>query len=504
MRRIKEVLRLKGRGLSDTAISRSVRIARSTVKEYLDRAAAAGLTWESAAELSEEELDRRLFAAADTRLPERPLPDWETVEKELRGDGVTLRLLWLEYLGEHPEGYRYTQFCAHFHAWQRRSRPPTMRRQHRAGEALEVDWAGMTLGIIIDNGIVRQAQVFVACLPCSDLTYAEASWTQGHEDWLGAHVRAFAYIGGCPQKLIPDNTKTGVIDANYWDPVLNRSYHALARHYNVAIVPARVRRPRDKPSAENAVRLVEMWVLAPLRHRQFFSLAEANAALAEKIEEWNNRPFAPPREGSRRSLFEAIERDKLEPLPATPFVIGQWRVARVNIDYHIAVDGHFYSVPFRLVHQRVDVFLTATAVTVFHRGAPVASHPRSAAKAHHTTAGEHMPPAHQAMARRTPDTLRAEAAALGPAIGTYVGRLLGAREHPEQGVRACLGVLRLAGAYGKARLELACERALAAGVASSRYVERLLKADRHHPFLDPQAEDGLGEHGNLRGPDYYH
>jgi transposase len=444
MRRIKEVLRLKeGLRLSDAAVSRSVRIARSTVKEYLDRAAAAGLSWEAAAALNEEELDRRLFAAADTRLPDRPLPDWEAVEKELRGRGVTLRLLWLEYLGRHPEGYRYTQFCGHFHAWQRRSRPPTMRRQHRAGEALEVDWAGMTLSII-DNGVVRQSQVFVACLPCSDLTYAEASWTQGHEDWLGAHVRAFAYIGGCPKKLIPDNTKTAVTDANYWDPVLNRSYHALGRHYNVAIVPARVRRPRDKPTAENAVRLVEMWVLAPLRHRQFFSLAEANVALAEKIEEWNNRPFAPPREGSRRSLFEAIERDKLQPLPTAPFVVGRWLVARVNIDYHVAVDGHFYSVPYRLVHQRLDVFLTATTVAIFHHGERVASHPRSAAKAYHTTAREHMPPTHQAIATRTPDKLRVEAAALGPAIGTYVERLLGAREHAEQGVRACLGVLRLA------------------------------------------------------------
>src|SRR5437016_3866107 len=352
MRRIKEVLRLKeGLGLSDTAVSRSVRIARSTVKEYLDRAAAAGLNWETVAELSEEELDRRLFAAVDTRHWDRPLPDWEAVEKELRGRGVTLRLLWLEYLSRHPEGYRYTQFCAHFHAWQRHSRPPTMRRQHRAGEALEVDYAGMTLSVI-DKGVVRQAQVFVACLPCSDLTYAEASWTQGHEDWLGAHVRAFAYIGGCPKKVIPDNLKTGVTDANYWDPVLNRSYHAFGRHHNVAIVPARVRKPRDKPSAENAVRLVEMWVLAPLRHRQLFSLSEANAALAEKVEEFNNRPFAPPREGSRRSLFEAIERGKLKPLPAEPFVIGQWLVARVNIDYHIAVDGHFYSVPYRLVQAR--------------------------------------------------------------------------------------------------------------------------------------------------------
>jgi transposase len=503
MRRIKEVLRLKQQlGLSDAAVARGARIARSTVKQYLDRAAAAGLSWETAEGLSEEVLDRRLFAVGDRRDVDRPLPDWEVIEKELRGRGVTLRLLWLEYLAGHPEGYRYTQFCEHFRTWQRRSRPPTMRQLHRAGEALEVDWAGMTLAVI-DAGVAREAQVFVACLPCSDLIYAEATWTQGQEDWLGAHVRAFAYLGGCPEKLIPDNTRTGVTEANYWDPVLNRSYHELARHYRVAIVPARVRKPRDKPTVENAVRLVERWVLAPLRHRQLFSLAEANAALAEMVEEFNNRPFAPPREGSRRSLFEAIERSKLKALPAEPFVIGQWLVARVNIDYHIAVAGHFYSVPYRLVGQRVDVFLTATAVAVFHQGGRVASHRRSAAKAQHTTLSEHMPPAHQAIAKRTPDRLRAEAAALGPATGAYVDRLLGAREHPEQGVRACLGVLRLTGAYGKARLELACERALAAGVASSRYVERLLKADRLRPFLDGGAEQSLGAHANLRGPTYY-
>jgi transposase len=503
MRRIKEVLRLKQvLGLSDAAVARSARIARSTVKEYLDRAATAGLRWETAAGLSEAELDRRLFALGDRRDVERALPDWEAIEKELRGRGVTLRLLWLEYLERHPEGYRYTQFCEHFHAWQRRSRPPTMRRVHRAGAALEVDWAGMTLPVI-DAGLARAAQVFVACLPCSDLIYAEATWSQGQEDWLAAHVRAFAYLGGCPETLVPDNTKTGVTEAHYWDPVLNRSYHELARHYGVAIVPARVRKPRDKPAAENAVQQVERWVLAPLRHRQLFSLAEANAALAEKVAEFNNRPFAPPRDGSRRSLFEAIERGKLKALPAEAFVVGQWLTARVNIDYHIAVDGHFYSVPYRLIRHRVDVFLTQTAVTVFHNGGRVVSHRRSAAKGHHTTLPEHMPPAHQAMARRTPERLRADAAALGPAIGAYVDRLLGAREHPEQGVRACLGVLRLAGAYGKARLELACERALAAGVLSSRYVERLLKADRRRPFLDGGAEQGLGAHANLRGPAYY-
>jgi transposase len=355
----------------------------------------------------------------------------------------------------------------------------------------------------MDMGLPCVAQVFVACLPCSNLVYAEASWTQGHEDWLGAHVRVLAALGGCPEKLVPDNLKSGVTDTSYYDPVLNRAYHELAQHYGIAIVPARVRRPRDKSSVESAVKHVERWVLAPLRDRRFLSLAEANAAIAEQVEAWNNRPFSPPRDGSRRSLFEAIERPALKTLPPDPFVIGQWLVARVNVDYHIAVDDHYYSVPYRLVHERVDVFLTATAVTVFVRHERVASHPRSFRRAQHTTLCEHMPPAHQAMARRTPEKLREDAAALGMATGAYVARLLEAREHPEQGVRACLGVLRLAKSYGRARLELACERALAAGALSSRYVEQLLKADQHQPFLDALHDEGLGQHANVRGSGYY-
>jgi transposase len=254
---------------------------------------------------------------------------------------------------------------------------------------------------------------------------------------------------------------------------------------------------------ESAVKQVERWVLAPLRHRQFLSLDDANTAIADHVEAFNNRPFSPPREGSRRSLFEAIERTALKPLPAEPFVIGQWLTARVNIDYHIVVDRHFYSVPYRLLHAKVDVFLTATAVSVFARGERVASHRRSFVPAMHTTVAEHMPPAHQAMAQRTPDRLRQDAAALGIAIAAYVDRLLGAREHPEQGVRSCLGVLRLAKSYGRERLELACERALAAGAVSSRYVEQLLKADQRQPFLDAKPDDGLGVHANVRGPRYY-
>jgi transposase len=503
MRRIREVLRLKFQlGLNDTQVASGAGIARATVQDYLRRITASGMNHEQLLALGDAALEQRLFPPREQRDTTRPLPDWESIERELRGRGVTLRLLWLEYLAGHRGGYQYTQFLRHFRAWQQASRPPVMRQVHRAGETLQVDYAGMRLSVL-DMGAAREAQIFVACLPCSQLVYAEASWSQGHEDWLGAHVRALAYIGGCTEKLVPDNLKSGVTDPSYYDPVLNRSYHELARHYGIAIVPARVRRPRDKAAAEGAVKQVERWVLAPLRHRRFFSLDEANVAITEQLEAFNNRPFSPPREGSRRSLFEVIERHALKPLPAEPFIIGQWLTARANLDYHIVVDRHFYSVPYRLVHSKVDVFLTTTAVSVFAAGERVASHVRSFLPAKHTTLAEHMPPAHQAMARRTPDRLRQDAVALGPAIGAYVERLLSAREHPEQGIRACLGVLRLAKSYGPARLELACERALAAGALSSRYVEQLLKADRRQPFLDQHPDEGLGVHRNVRGSSYY-
>lgn len=294
-----------------------------------------------------------------------------------------------------------------------------------AGEALEVDYAGMCLAVQ-DQDVAREAQIFVACLPCSQLIYAEASWSQSIEDWLGAHARALTFYGGCPAKLVPDNLKSGVTDASCYDPVINRSYHELARHYGIAIVPARVRRPRDKASVEGAVNQVERWVLAPLRHRRFFSLDEANQAIAERLEFVNYRPFSPPREGSRRSLFEEVERKALKPLPAEPLAIGRWLTAKVNIDYHIDVDRHFYSVPYRLVHKKLDVFVASTAVSVFADGQRVASHVRGFLAEKFSTLPEHMPPEHLAMAQRTPDKLRQDVEKLGPVIGVYVDRLLGA------------------------------------------------------------------------------
>lgn len=502
MRRIREVLRLKFEfDSSKREIARAAGVGRTTVNEYLSRAANAGISWEEVQSLDDTALERALFPIQDHRDTRRPVPDWRSVDRDLRRRGVTLKLLWLEYRIEHPDGYEITQFCHHFQQWKKANRPSTLRRIRPAGESMEVDYAGMTM-TVIDGGVAREAQVFVACLPCSDLIFAEPTWSQKSEDWLPSHVNAFAFFGGVPRKVVPDNLKTGVSHASYYDPVINPGYRDLARHYGTAVVPTRVRKPRDKASVENAVLQVERWVMAPLRNRRFLSLGELAKAIAEKVGELNDKPFAPPREGSRRSLFEEVEKPTLRPLPSEPFLIGSWSKAKVNIDYHVAVDGHFYSVPHALVHKRVEVFATPSTVAIFHRSERIATHRRSDAKGRHTTLEPHMPKAHQAIAKRTPDHLRAQALAIGVATAAYVDKLLTGRDHPEQGFRSCLGILRLAATYGRPNLEAACERALVAGACSSRYVERLLKSQRRNPPAAPDV--GPGDHGNVRGSGYYH
>ena len=377
-----------------------------------------------------------------------------------------------------------------------------MRQVHHAGEAVQVDYAGDTV-TVVDGGTAREAQIFVACLPCSGLIYAEASWTQTSEDWLGAHVRLFGFLGGVTAKVVPDNLKVGITHASYYDPVINASYAALIKHYGSAVVPARSRKPRDKPGVENGVLQAYRWLLAPLRHRQFFSLAELNQAIALLLVELNDKPMAPPREDSRRTLFEAVERAALRSLPTEPYVLGHWEIGvTVNIDYHVAVDQNFYSVPYALVRKRVDAFVTRTGVQIFHRGERAASHVRLAGRNHWGTLNEHMPPAHSAMANRTPDWVRGQAAKVGVATAAYVERLLTGRDHIEQGVRSCLGILRLATRYPGEQLEAACVRAIAAGASSSGFVEHLLKSGR--PLADTDVADGIGHHRNVRGAGYYH
>src|SRR6202166_2342005 len=376
MRRIREVLRLRAElGPNLSAISAGAKLARSTVRADLDRAAAAGLDAAAADGLSETALEAALYPPSPVA-EGRALPDWAEVDQELRRHKhVTRKLLWMEYKAADPDGLGFSQFKLRLSEWQKASgRGLSMRQVHHAGETVQVDYAGDTVAVM-DDGTARAAQILVACLPCSGLIYAEASWTQGTEDWLGAHVRLFAFLDGVPAKVVPDNLKVGVTHASYYDPVINASYAALIKHYGTAVVPARSRKPRDKPGVENGVLRACRWLLASLRHRQFFSLAELNQSIALLLGELNDKPMAPPREGSRRSLFEAGERAALKLLPIEPYVIGQSAIgATVNVDYHVAVDWNFYSVPYALVRKRVDVFVTRTGVQVFHRGERAASH----------------------------------------------------------------------------------------------------------------------------------
>jgi transposase len=348
MRRVREVLRLYAElGANLSAVAAGAGLARSTVRLYLRRVAAAGIDATRVDSLSDEALEAALFAPAVVD-NERPTPDWAAVDAELRAHKhVTRKLLWLEYKTAHPDGYEFSQFKLLLSRWQKSSgRSLSMRQVHRAGETVQVDYAGDTVGVM-DAGVPRQAQIFVACLPCSGLIYAEATWTQGHADWLSSHIRLFNFLGGVTARVVPDNLKVGITHASYYDPVINASYAALIKHYQTAVVPARVRRPKDKPSVENGVLQTYRWLLAPLRHHQFFSLAELNAKLATLVTQFNDKPMAEPRAGSRRELFEAVERAALGRLPAEPYLVGEWKIeCTVNIDYHIALERNFYSVPY--------------------------------------------------------------------------------------------------------------------------------------------------------------
>ena len=515
MRRIKEVLRLRlVFGLSHTAIGAACRMPRTTVRDYCQRAKAAGIDSFAAIEpLSERALEARLFAtgvdrdAADpatTKPPTgRSTPDWAAVHRELAKPGVTRRLLWQEYLAQHPGGYRYTQFTQLYKAWAADALEPRMRRQHQPGATIEVDYAGMTLPIRIGDTI-RAAPVFTACLPYSDYLFAEATWTQAAEDWLASHVRLFAHLGGVPGKLVPDNLKTGITRASFFDPVINRDYLDLAQHYRVAVVPTRTRRPRDKASVENGVLQVERRVLAPLRQRTFVSLEEANRAIAAQLALVNAEPLSANRAVSRLSLFRDEEQPALRALPPEPFAIGRWSRLKVPPDYHVNVEGVAYSVPYRLIGQRVDIHRTPTLVSIFHDGVRVAAHPRPQASGRGAvvTLDEHRPPHHRAAARLTPEALKAAAQAIGSATGLLVERLFARADHVDQAIRAAQGVVTLARVYGPTMLETAAEAALAANVVSYRFVAALLRRGAIPP--PEPASGGAGAHGNVRGPGYYH
>ncbi len=504
MRKIREILRHKwvlGRSHRDVAASLSVSVGAVSAAEQ--RARRAGLDWASVESLSDEALEIRLHGAV-TIDRHRALPDPATLHTELKRQGVTLQLLHHEYREQQPEGYGYTQFCDHYRRWCQ-DRRLSMRQIHHAGEKLFVDYAGKKPEVVDPaTGEVREVELFVAVLGASNYTFAEATATQQIADWIQSHVHAFEYLGGVTRAVVPDQLKTGITRACRYEPEIQRSYEELALHYGTVILPARPASPRDKAKVEVAVQIAERWILARLRHQTFFSLPALNQRIGELLEALNGRTMRHYR-ASRRALFEQLDQPALKPLPDQRYQHALWKFVRANIDYHVELAGHYYSVPFTLRGQPLELRHTAATVEVFHHRQRVASHLRSAARGRHTTVAEHMPKSHQAHLQWSPERITRWAHTIGPQTRTLVEALFADRPHPEQGYRSCLGILQLAKRYGAPRLEAACARAVAVRARSYRHVESILKhgLDRV-PAPDSSPHGGVPvAHLNLRGRDYY-
>ena len=500
MRKLRDLLRLKYEArLPQRAIAQACGVGLGTVTAYLQRAAAAGLSWPLPVDLDDSGLEARLFQRS-VLVPDRAVPPWAETHQELKKAGVTLALLWQEYRAAHPEGYAYSQFCERYRQW-RRALKPSMRQVHRAGEKLFVDFSG-TRPALVDPATGEEVlvELFVGVLGASGLIYAEATPRQDLPSWVGAHVRMLEYFHGSAAIWVPDNLKSGVTLAHAYEPEINRTYEELAQHYGAVVIPTRVARPKDKPKAEVSVQIAQRWVLAALRHRTFFTLADLNTAIRDRIDVVNARPMKVVGV-SRRTLFEQLDRPALRPLPTTRYELAEWKTGRVNIDYHVEVAHNFYSVPYQLVRAQVDARATASTVEIFSKGRRVASHARRSGRGQFATLVEHMPRAHRAHAEWTPSRLIAWAEQSGPATGRFVAGLLERRPHPEQGYRACLGLMRLGREHGADRLEAACDRA--ERLRSYRTVEHILTAQQDRlPLDEPPARPPL-THENVRGATYY-
>lgn len=504
MRKITEVLRLHATGASRRDIARTTGVARSTVADYLRRADAAGLSWPLPNNLDEEGVETLLFPEVG-HAATRPVPDWVHVRKELksRRHHMTLRLLWLEWKTEHPDGWGYSQYCEHYRSWLA-TKDVVMRLTYRAGERMFVDFSGDKASWCDpETGEVHEAEVFVAVLGCSGLLYVEATRGQDLASWVGAHIGAWESFGGVSEVTVPDNLRSAVTKACYYEPELNPTYAELATHYSTVVLPTRTYRPRDKAAVEAGVLTVERWVLAPLRNRRFFSLSELNQAIVAQVAMVNTRPFR-GEATSRQDLFCDQEQSALRSLPTSRYELAEWRKATVSIDYHLAVDHRFYSVPYQLVKRRLDVRATATTIEIFDGGKRVASHLREHGARRYVTDPAHMPKSHRAHLEWTPSKLVAWGEAVSADTGVFVERLLESRSHPEHAYRACLGLKKLERQYGPERLSAACARALAIGSVSYSSVKSILAEG-----LDRLALPGTEEvpppltHQNLRGAAYW-
>jgi len=504
MRKTKEILRLHFEmGLTKRQTGRSCNLSHSTVCDYVRRAKAAGIGWPLPEGMDDATLAAKLFPCKTTLiLSERPLPLWADMHTELRKKGVTLQLLWIEYKQQYPDGYQYSQFCELYRRWEG-TLDLSLRQEYRAGEKMFVDFAGKGIEVIDPlTGEIKEAEIFVAVLGASNYTYAEAMESQDILSWITAHINAFEYYGGVPEITIPDNLKAGVSKACRYEPDLSPTYQDMASYYGTAVIPARVRKPQDKAKVEAGVLLVTRWITAALRHHTFFSILEVNEKIWELLERLNMRKFR-KLNSTRRELFETLDKPSLRALPETRYQYAEWKKARVHIDYHIEVDGHFYSVPYQLVKKHVEVRLMAQTLEILYKGNRIATHQRSYAQGRFTTIPEHRPEKHKKYYEWTPSRMIQWAEKTGADTATVVETILSGRTHPEQGYRTCLGIISLGRKYTPERLEAACKRAVAIQAYSYKSIKSIL-----HNGLDrqpmPEAKEVKPiEHDNIRGEGYF-
>jgi transposase len=507
MTQYREILRLHSQGISQRNIAVSCGCSRNTVANTITRASEHSLVWPLPAEMTDAKLQKLLFAGGASEGAHK-MPDYEYVHREMAKSGVTLSLLWSEYCeacrqsSEIP--FMYTQFCKYYRDYVVVNKA-TMHIERKPGEQMEVDWAGQTAGII-DNitGEVIPAYVFVAALSCSGYAYVEAFLTQDQESWTAAHVNAYRYFGGVTRIIVPDNLKTGVDRIDWYTPVINKTYHEMAEHYGTAVLPARVRKPKDKPGVEGTVGVISTWIIAALRHGQFFSLYELNEAIREKLDEFNLKPFQ-KKPGSRLSAFLEEEKTYLLPLPPRPFELAYWKIATVAFNYHVSVEKMHYSVPYEYIKYKVDVRITKSAVEIFYSGNRIASHVRLRGHAgQYSTVPEHMPEDHRRYTQWNAERFLSWAESIGENTTAVVKAILASRQVEQQSYKSCMALLKLGDKHSHTRLEAACKRALNYTPSPSfKSIQTILTTGQDKLADEPPAVDSSSEFGFTRGADYY-
>ena len=510
MTKYREIIRLTGLGFSQRDIMASCGVAQKTVVKVQKRARELNISWPLDEAMTDTELQRLMFSKENKVSPNKRMPDYAYIHKELLRNGVSKKLLWTEYMedcranGEEP--LMYSQFCYHIQQDEQKRRA-TMHINRKPGEQVEVDWAGNPATIIDpDTGEIIKAYIFVGVMTYSQYAYVEACLDMKQKSWINAHVHMYEYFGGVARILVPDNCKTAVVhNGGFKDQQINETYQEMAEHYGTAIIPARVRAPKDKPNAEGMVGNISTWITAALRDEQFFSLAELNRAIRDKLELFNQRLFQ-KKEGSRRSLFLGEEKPLLAPLPATRFELSDWKTATVQFNYHISVDGMLYSVPYEYIKKKVDIKVTDTTIEIFYNHTRIASHRRLKGRTgQYSTITEHMPEDHQKYLDWNGDRFRKWAERIGINTYTAVNAILTSKGVEQQTYRSCMGLLKLAEKYSDALLEAACKKALSYTASPSYKSIKNILVTSSEKLISETTDTKTTQkaHGITRGADYY-